>query len=720
MGSLVVWWVVVEGLGLVAFPIAARIFAAADDRGYPFARIIALLLLTYVSWILACCGVPFRGALFGTLVALVITSAALAAAQRGDLAAWLGGGGRMVLLRHMAVWTAGFVFFAWQRALSPDIFGAEKYMDFAFFNTLTRTDVMPPQDPWMAGKPFNYYYFGYLMFANLARLTPVPNHIAYNLCVATVAGLAIGGVVALALRLTQRWNFALIAGGIGIILGNLDGFLQVWEKGTLTQIDYWRSSRVVAKGDTINEFPFFSAIHGDLHPHYMVLPATMLLLGLLLDRKLFAPRTSGDESSFTALVPFALLAFVLGAMIVISPWEAPVGWMISLLLAGRFQPLLPLLAGSRLTLVLRMLGVLIGGYLLFLPFYLGFSAPTVPPGPSEVCIGSACIKLAQTSLAEFLTVFGGLLFAPGILLAVNAAARLPTTAEARHLLLAAVALAIVAAGLAGNAVVVLLGAFVAAALVCAYAPPTADAIEAERTPLLVVLAAGVALLACELFYLKDPYGEKLYRMNTVFKLYFQGWILLSIAAPWCLQRLLARPWGWPPLSRLVATGFGALMMASAAYPLGLTLNRWGGAGARATLDGTAYLAREHPDDFAAIDWLRRTVHGLPVILEATGDPYSYYARFSANTGLPTVMGWANHEGLWRSHEPEVEQRKAEVRRSYDAVRVEDIAPVLDRYRVEYVLVGDLERKDHARGIEKFSAWPVAFRQGNTTVYRRGN
>ncbi|MBI1818543.1 MAG: hypothetical protein HYR72_26460 [Deltaproteobacteria bacterium] len=721
MGSLLLWWVVLEGLGLLALPITFRIFAAADDRGYPFAKITAILLITYVSWVIAFLGVPFHFALIVAVGLLVVTSGFLAARQGSAMAAWLSGGGRSAVLRLMAVWTAVFLFFAWQRSLAPDIFGAEKYMDFSFFNTLVRTDVMPPQDPWMAGKPFNYYYFGYLMFANLARLAPgLPTQVSYNLCVATVAGLLASGVVALAWRLTRRWGFALLAGAMAVILGNLDGFIQVWEKNSLTTLDYWRSTRVVAKGDTINEFPFFSTIHGDLHPHFVVLPVTMLLLGLLLDTKLFAPREGDDANSFAALAPFGLLAFVLGSMIAISTWEAPVGLMVAVLLAGRYQPLRPLLARPRLTLALRTVGVLIGGYVLFLPFYLNFTAPTVSPGANELCVGAACIKLAQTSLAEFLTVFGMLLFAPALLLIVHSSLRLPTAGEARHLLLAAVAFGVVIAGLAGNAVIVLLAAFVIAAFACAYGPDTDTAIDTDRAGYLLVLAAGVALLACELFYLKDPYGEKLYRMNTVFKLYFQAWILLSIAAPWSLQKLFERAWAWAPTPRVIAVAMSVLVAACCAYPLGLTANHANGAAGRATLDGTAYLQREHPDDFAAIDWLRKNVSGLPVIVEATGDPYSYYARFSANTGLPTLMGWANHEGLWRSHEHDVEQRKSEVRRIYDAPTLAEITPLLDSYGAQYIVVGELERKDHPRGVDKFGALPVAFRQGNTVVYRRGS
>jgi YYY domain-containing protein len=354
--------------------------------------------------------------------------------------------------------------------------------------------------------------------------------------------------------------------------------------------------------------------------------------------------------------------------------------------------------------LLEVLGVLVVAYLLYLPFYMHFEAPTG---------GGVGVKLARTSLREFLTVFGHLLF-PLVLLAVFEARRLiGASAEARHMLLALGVLLIVIAAAAGNAVVPLL--LLTGAGLFALHHRVDD--DGWRAPLNLAIAALVALLACEIVFLRDAYGEKLYRMNTVFKLYFQAWLLLALAAPWALAALIGRRWSWAPAPKLIAAVAGLLFVAASAYPIGLTLTRqespW-----PLTLDGTAYIEREHPDDFAAIRWLRENVGGQPVLLEASGDPYSYYARFASNTGLPTVMGWANHEGLWRGHDQVVEARKRDVRQIYNATRLEDVERLLDRYGVKYVLVGDLERHDHRQGLEKFEALRVAFRQGQTTVYER--
>jgi YYY domain-containing protein len=720
---VMLWWLLLEGLGLLALPLTFPLFGPRTAHGYPFAKIAALLLLTYVAWLLGFF-IPLANALQIALVALVIVSAALALLQRRHLETWLRDGGWRDLLRNDALWSVGFLFFVFQRWMAPDIFGAEKYMDFAFLNGLLRAHAMPPPDPWMSGDSINYYYFGYLMFSNLMRLSGLAVVISYNLCVATIGGLAFAQTAAVVWAITQRWGIAVLGGCMSAFLGNLDGFWQFLEKGNL-HMDYWRSSRVVAKGDTINEFPFFSTIHGDLHPHFMVLPVGIMLLGILLDERLFPSRADAQpQNPWRAMAPFALVAFVLGAMVAISNWELPMGVLVVALLAGRSQPLWPLLSRARVQLALRLIGVLVGVYVLFMPFYLNFVPPLVHPGPHEPCIGSACFTLARTSLVEFLTVFGLLLFPCAVLVctrawavvgrgeATAAPAEASAPGEGRHLAIAAAVLAMIFSAIAGNGVLPILAVILAAALLVAYRGAEGE----ERAGYLLIAAGVTALLICEVAFLKDSYGEKLYRMNTVFKLYFQGWTILAIAAPWAFGRLLEQRWSWSPMPRAITAVVALLIAASACYPLGITSDRLGSP--YKTLDGNAYLAREHPDDFAAIQWLRQHVSDQPVILEATGDPYSYFARFSANTGLPTVLGWANHEGLWRGHDDTVMRRRDQVMRIYSAPTLAEVQPLLDQYHVEYIVVGDLEREKHAAGLEKFAALEPVFRSGGTVIYKR--
>ena len=66
-----------------------------------------------------------------------------------------------------------------------------------------------------------------------------------------------------------------------VVIGNLDAVRQVWEQrvGVRDGFDFWRSTRVI--DFTINEFPWFSAIWADVHPHVINFPIFILLLTLL-------------------------------------------------------------------------------------------------------------------------------------------------------------------------------------------------------------------------------------------------------------------------------------------------------------------------------------------------------------------------------------------------------------------------------------------------------
>ncbi len=699
MLALLSWWIMIEVMGLLALPLTFRLFGPAMSHGYPFAKILFVLVWTYLAW-LAGFVIPMATALQVTLALVAVAGIAGYAFDR-DLRGWIAGPGLSSILRHDAMWTFGFAFFAFQRSMVPEISGAEKYMDFAFLNALLHTDTMPPPDPWMSGGTINYYYFGYLMFANLARIFPQPIFITYNLCVATIGGLAFSQTGAVVLGLTRRWGYAVLGGALSAILGNLDGAQQVLQKGTWRGMDVWRSSRVVGRGDTINEFPFFSTIHGDLHPHFIVLPIGIVFLAALLDERMFGAARA-DAPAAPRFAPLLFVTFLLASMVGISTWELPVGAVALTLLAGRGIPLSPLLTRARLLFAAQVGGALVLSYVLFLPFYMGFDAP--PSAPA--------FKVATSSFGQFLLVFGHLLFPATVLLALGTWRLEPFAGEWRHLVAAAAALGLVFAVMAGNAVLPTLVILLIGALILAYA---ADTTVGDRAGYLLLAAGLIAILAGELVYLRDSYGEKLYRMNTVFKLYFQAWTILAIAAPWCAYRILTSP-STPSAVRTVCMGgLAILIAATACYPIGVTQDRlaWG---RQRTLDGNEYLRRDHADDYAAIEWLRGKADKNAVIVEASGNPYSYFARFSSNTGLPTIMGWANHEGLWRSHDPQVGRRQADVRRIYDAPDLASIRPLLEQYGARYVIVGELEHKDHAAGVGKFGSLPRVFESGRTAIY----
>ena len=244
--------------------------------------------------------------------------------------------------------------------------------------------------------------------------------------------------------------------------------------------------------------------------------------------------------------------------------------------------------------------------------------------------------------------------------------------------------------------------------------------------LLLVFTGVLLTLGPEFVYLRDNFGQ---RLNTIFKFYYQAWVLFGVAALFGLD-YLQQHWrqGAGRVAPLLAIGGYGLMFAFA------LLFPYYGAQSRAaefrgptsfperqaaTLDGLAHVARFNPDEYAAIHWLRENVSGTPVILEAVGGQYSAYGRISAATGLPTLLGWAGHQYQWRGATPEPARRDPAVRDIYTLSDWPTTAALLDQYDVTFIYVGNLEREAYGQQVaDKFAnRLEIAFQSGNVTIYR---
>jgi YYY domain-containing protein len=207
--------------------------------------------------------------------------------------------------------------------------------------------------------------------------------------------------------------------------------------------------------------------------------------------------------------------------------------------------------------------------------------------------------------------------------------------------------------------------------------------------LLTLLTALLLTFSVEFVYLRDTFGT---RMNTVFKFYFQAWVLLALVASFSLvylARFAGRALRWGGL-----TAVTLLVVAGLFYPVFATYTRAERFNTQPTLDGTAYLARQNPADAAAVDWLRHNVPGVATVLEAHGGSYTYAGRISAQTGLPTLLGWEGHELQWRGNTVEQDQRRPIVERIYGSATGAELQGLLNRWQIDYVLVGEQERRTY--------------------------
>jgi len=212
-------------------------------------------------------------------------------------------------------------------------------------------------------------------------------------------------------------------------------------------------------------------------------------------------------------------------------------------------------------------------------------------------------------------------------------------------------------------------------------------------------------------------------MNTVFKFYFQAWILFSVAVPFALH------WTYKAVThRLGAAGsmvfiipVMVVFLLAALYPIGAirTVSRaFDDENLTPTLDGSAWLKRDNPLDWDMITFMRKDIKGKAVIAEAVGGAYTHFARVSAYTGLASVCGWGNHESQWRQKWPtEVEK---DVDTLYATANMDEAKALIAKYGVQYVFVGSLERSKYSPDqLSKFAAFMDVYRgdPAGTIVYK---
>lgn len=740
------WLLAVEAAGGAALPLAVRIFRRLPDRGFIFAKPLGILVVAYICWLLGVSGIlRFQQA---TVLAVLVIVAAGSWALWGKEALKQLSGVRLILLTSEAVFLLGLIGAALVRAHNPEISGTEKPMDFALLNAFYRTDTFPAEDPWMSGYSISYYYFGYLLLALVAKLSGMPAAVGYNLGVALVFALLLAGSFSLAFNVLSAlrgdWRFpyrmigALVAPVIIGLMGNLEIGLEVlaargysnpafWRLVAIRGLEpaaqpagwfptsnwwWWRASRIIpnTKPDGINEFPYFSFILGDLHPHFTALPWVLLAVALAFSAVL--DRAAGRDSVIPSWTGRVAVAIVLGFLLVGNSWDFPsytaLYWLAVLV------PLVPAdWAREKLTSKLKELGLISTlSVVLYAPFFLGFSSQTKGIG----------LSADKTPLPSLLITFGTVLFGLTAFLAWRAWPRSRSDrgrqSRGHWLLLAAGGLLILGSPRLGSA------ALLAGVLILAIAAYRGF-LDARREPVasmaaevfvLILAALGLFLVIVpESVFLVDLFGT---RMNTVFKFHYQAWVLLGLAASagvvWLTAELR------PVLVRwAVLTSFALLVAIGLLYPWAATASRTQDFQGQATLDGAAFLQSVRPDDYAAIRWLSSSVLGRPVVLEATGGEYSEYARVSTFSGLPTVLGWGGHELQWRGQGEEPQQRTQDIDAIYSTANRSAVPALLAKYQVQYVFVGSLEIEKYGPGVaERFNGMlePV-FRQGSVTVYR---
>lgn len=738
-----VWYFYLFAIGILFFPLTARIFNIFADKGYPFAKTIGIIVASYVLYVMGTLKIiPFsREAIFF----LLLFSGFIFYRYFGkEIQAIKSLTKRQILLLigEELLFFAGFIFLAFMRGQESSIHGLEKFMDFGFMQSLNRTTYFPPIDMWYSGDtsmpggyPINYYYFGHLTGSLLMKLTGISPYIGYNLILATILGQG----VTLAFSLTSNIIYVaqkyiikkyinpfliVLYGLIGSFLVNFAGnlhtiyiftkgypneqpipFWQIFQTGEeirktmqeynrpfieamLQNSSYWYPNATRFIPFTIHEFPSYSYVVADLHGHVFDIPFVLVTIGLLFiflihttvnihsQKKQITSKKKKKahflekfkiHSIYKDLTAYEIwstvgIGFLIAIHYMTNAFDGPIYFLMTLIL---------FFAIFRLTKKFFTLSVLLGiSYIVFSLPFSAFFAPFVSG------IGVNCSPTFLVNMQKL----GPFLFEKG-----NCQLSQPWM------------------------LFVLWGFFWMSFLIYAVFifmtsrsknQSIASTITQLDYWLLISFAFGTFLILIpEFFYIKDIYPAH-FRANTMFKMGYQAFIIMSIASALVLYRISLWNSKWKYVLRAVYVPFFLLVFIypflafPSYYPVQPLSEK------QPMLDGGKWLSVQYPQDAEIIDYIHKYIPGQPVIIEAQGDSYTDYDRISAFTGVPTVAGWWVHEWLWRGSPDIVGNRIPDIVTFYESPDIAQTEAIIKKYNIEYAVISNMEKEKYKNLNEK--------------------
>lgn len=753
--AVIGWYVTIQLLSWALAPAALRWAGNTLGGGvYGLAKPFSFALLSLTVWSLVSWNLFYYSK---TLIAVTLAVLALVAlgsqyrllAKPRELLALLVRHRKTIIATEL-LFGVFFILGVLLRMANPDIWhpwrGGEKPMELAYFTAITGSTVMPPYDPWHAGGTLNYYYFGWFILSVPARLLGYMPDVSFNLAVATVAALIavtlFSSTVVLATRANRTSNTdgehvdsigpiktGFFASLLFLVLGNLDSVRQLKVRllngHPLKDFDWWDPSRVVkdSQGFEVTEFPMFTWLFADLHPHYMAMPFFGLTLALAYAH-IEKSRLSHNRSVFALT---AALGAVAAMMQMLHTWDLPatLGICVATVLLSAFVatgPALWRLVSAVAQLVTFALCYLLVGAPYRWNYQLsqsGFKANDIP-----------------TNFDDWLVHWGLFLVIALLYLSLDIASK------AKRVRIVNWILTILIAGSFVGFAAFFIGLAAALAMLGLVAAATSLIVElsSSRSRSVNVFVAACWLLGFAILVMVETLTQKadIQRLNTVFKFWLQSWHLFSLAGAFSAATVLVpvlkpllgdksadvsnaklpglRYENRNALSRSWRT-VGAVTMAvlislTALYPIFSVRPRLSNRLDTATglsLQGDMWLREgliqigvrdgrgeefliDPGTDKVVIDWLRNNIEGRPTILEAIGGAeYQWYSRFAIHTGLPTVQGWRWHQSQQRfQFAPLVDMRNRDIHDFYWTHDPDAISAFLRSYDVSYVVIGSIE------------------------------
>lgn len=755
------WYIVILLCSVVSFPIVFKVFKNSLDKGYCLSKALGLILTSLIPWtilsllpgmvsfnnILSYAGI----AIIGTISVFVYLKS-FSAEEKKTFYAFFDKHYRYILLIE-ATMLLFIIIGGYLRGFTPDILAVHKLQEFVYIHSLLDTSTLPPENPWLEGYTLNIPYYGYFLIAHLVNLSGIELTKAFNLVPGTILGLI--GILSgtICHSLTNKKLYGILGGFFAVTIANYDLLTQIIERGTRFPLDWWRSAHAI-QADTLTPFALWSFTLGDLRPYFLVAPFILTITAILIlnndlfdkpfkERKLsivFIALTSATAimTDLFSILPILVLTIVFAVRnTTLSPKNLKKIAINLLAIFGLTGLLLiPFFLSYNIPFLLDYKGIglasnlkehMIVAGIFFIPLLLFvilcFTKLTQLKGKAVLYTSIALLSVFQLALLinnplamSFLTIIAAILLIFFGLYSIYMALKYTQKDKITTITFLSLSIIAITGTIYPNSILW------AAFLVIAFFVLLLHKEISSKEKVFYALVIGVIGVYITSFLFKtESFAETEVKIlsYTATKALLLMPILLTVSIFYTFDYLkgLSKDVYKILITLILLPGFIFLLVGPYQKSNKFTIIP----NLVPNLSGYNHMVVFHEADHAGIEWIKKNTNPNDIILEGVQSGDHMTGRISAYAGRKTVLGWPIEQ---RKSYPNmindiINKRETDINSIYSIENKETILPLLSELKVNYIVVGELERKiyppEALEGFERI-ATPV-FKATGMTIYR---
>lgn len=623
-----------------------------------------------------------------------------------------------------------FIFILLLRMSNSDILNTEKLMEFMILSSSMSSSSIISQDLWFHNNTISYYSYGYFVFSSIPSLINMDPAIAYNYVLPIVISMSYLSMYKFInyffhsdkkfLYLITPFIFLYIffIGPFATVLEllshsslgsdnlfrwiDIDGFLRKenfeifwpqdnWWWFSISRIISYNNTEMFYSDYTINEFPLFSVILGDIHPHILVLPFVLLAFSLIFN--MFNKR---DFSAITII--WINIIFLITIMI--NPWYLVILlWYIIVNIIFKNYD-------SRNYKSLKFLVItLIIQTILFITLL----------NPNSLLVFPYISNVKIISRFHHLFFFWGFSFIPIFLFISFKIFKIGYTKDLIRIFLlffcSSLLIPLLLPGFILN--LELFISFLINNLIFSFFLSSLIIIIKNeshfvKNVLILLFTSTVIILGTEFIFVVDHFNN---RMNTVFKFYFINYIILNLISIYIILNFFNSIEG---LKKYLSISIFILFIIPSIWwaTASIRTRSIDNIGAFST-NGLDYL---NESEVEAINFIKDNISKESIILEGVGKSYTRSNIISASTGRSTVLGWVNHQLQWRSDYELIINLDNQIEKFYTNPSLD--SEIIKLYNVKYILLSTFEKKRYdLKSDSNFNEFKLIFENKDFKIFR---